>query len=377
MRELCNLVVDLDERFDERARGQALAAIGRAGLVLEERDGSDDQTLAWIDVEFGGTWSSEACAGANAIARRDGAPVGFATYDPRGLRFGWLRGIGAEPGVGVFGPFGVSRHARGGGIGAALLNVALSGLRRRGYARALVPAVGEDGLVAYYVRTAAARVVERFEPARWFARRFRTVVMASGEGTNLAAVSEAVRGGRLPLDVVALVTNASRAGAIERAREARVREVAVVPWKRGVVPRECYDERLRGVVGAFAPELVLLLGWMHLLDVRFVRAFPEMLNLHPAFLPLDPAREEVGMPDGTSIPVFRGPHAVRDAIVAGSGWIGASVHRVTAETDRGPVLVRIPLRLERGESLAHAYERLRPLERGLVAQAIMRWVYER
>ena len=59
---------------------------------------------------------------------------------------------------------------------------------------------------------------------------------------------------------------------------------------------------------------MLLLGWMHLLSDSFVRAFPQMLNLHPAFLPLDPRRDDVVMPDGTQMPAFRGPRAVRDAL---------------------------------------------------------------
>ncbi|HEY9085119.1 MAG TPA: formyltransferase family protein [Candidatus Tyrphobacter sp.] len=373
---LCNLAVDLDERFDEAARAAAIARIETAGLTVEEREGADDRTLAWIDLVFGGTWSSESFAGTNVIARRGDDPVGFATYDARGLRFRWLRGTGTQPGVGIFGPIGIVQEIRGGEIGSALLAVALCGLRRRGYETALIPAVGEDGLLRYYQRTARARVVERFERSHWFARRYRTVVMASGRGSNFAAVADAVREGRLPLNLVAVIANAPRAGVIERARAANVHAVEV-DWKRGEETRANYDERLRNALLEFEPELLLLLGWMHLLNARFVASFPEMLNLHPAFLPLDAAHDEVGMPDGTRIPAFRGPHAVRDAIAAGSGWIGASVHRVTAQTDRGPVLVRVPLQLEAREEEEHAYERLRPIERALVPRGIMRWVYER
>ncbi len=85
---------------------------------------------------------------------------------------------------------------------------------------------------------------------------------------------------------------------------------------------------------------------MHLLDAPSSRAFPQMLNLHPAFLPLDPRRDAVVMPDGKPIPAFRGPHAVRDALAASSPWVGATLHRVTTATDRGPVLARKPLRVE-------------------------------
>ncbi len=373
---LANLLVELDERFDERARAQALARIEAAGLTSDEREGAEDGTLAWIDLAFGGTWSSEAFAGANVVVRRGGEPVGFATYDARGLRFAWLRGMGAQPEVGLFGPIGILPEIRGGTIGAALLAIALCGLRQRGYVSALIPAVGAERLAAFYERCAGARVVERFERSLWTARRYRTVVMASGNGSNFAAVADAVHAGRLPLDLIAVVSNRSAAGVMARARAASVSDVSL-GWNRSEEPRESYDERLRNAVLDLEPELLLLLGWTHLLDARFVAAFPELLNLHPAFLPLDPKRDEVGMPDGTTIPAFRGPHAVRDAIAKGSRWIGATVHRVTADADRGPVLARLPLSLQPGEEEPHALERLHAVEHVLVPRAVMRWVYER
>ena len=75
-------------------------------------------------------------------------------------------------------------------------------------------------------------------------------------------------------------------------------------WRRNEETRAQYDERLLEVVRCESPDLVLLLGWMHLLSDAFVAAFPEMLNLHPAFLPLHPSHDDVGVPDGTRIRRF-------------------------------------------------------------------------
>jgi phosphoribosylglycinamide formyltransferase 1 len=151
----------------------------------------------------------------------------------------------------------------------------------------------------------------------------------------------------------------------------------VLPWKRKEELRADYDARLRAAVAAMEPDLALLLGWMHLLDERFVAAFPELLNLHPAFLPLDERCDDVTMPDGSRMPAFRGAHAVRDALAAGSAWTGATVHAVTASTDRGPVVARKPLRIAPGENEDRVMARLHPLEHRLVATAIMRRLYER
>ena len=162
-----------------------------------------------------------------------------------------------------------------------------------------------------------------------------------------------------------------------RARAAGVPSVHVLPWVRKETTRAAYDARLLDVVAGEAPELVLLLGWMHLLDEAFVSRFREMINVHPAFLPLDPRADQVGMPDGAVIPAFRGSRAVADAFAASSPWIGASVHMVTNETDRGAILVRKPLRIAPGEDAASAMARLHPIEHQLVERGIRRWLFER
>src|SRR5581483_3024470 len=234
--------------------------------------------------------------------------------------------------------------------------------------------VGER-LVPFYA-AAGARVAERFDRATLLSQAPRTLVLASGSGSNFQAVAERAAAGSLPVRLLGVVTNRPNAGVVARARDAGFNPT-VLPWNRAAETREAYDARLLQTVGAFDPELVLLLGWMHVLDERFVTVFPNLVNVHPAFLPLDPRRDEVGLPDGRTIPAFRGAAAVRDALAAGHGWIGATVHVVTPQTDRGPVLARRPLKLQSGEDEAAVMRRLHPLEHELVAAAVLRWLYER
>ncbi len=367
MSEIRNLVVDLAAVRD--------AAQPPRGIELASPAAADERTLAWIDDTFGGWWSSEAYAGESIVALRDGAPVGFATIDPKGLQFSWLRGLAREPGVGIFGPFGVAPEERNLGVGRALLARALTALRERGYARALIPAVGDDRLVHYYRECADATVAERFERTELLKSAPRTLILASGNGGNFQAVLDAARSGKLPLEIVGLISNNRRAYAIERARAGGV-PACVVDWDRQAESRAEYDARLLDAARSQSPSLVLLLGWMHLLAEPFVCAFPEMLNLHPAFLPLDPRRDAVALPDGTQTAAFRGPRAVRDALAASSNWVGATLHRVTAQTDRGPVMARKPLRVEPGEDEDHLMERVHAIEHRLVVAGITRWLYE-
>lgn len=371
---MVNLSVELpQERFDAAALEAALRAIEALGFTVERGRG-DDAFLAWLDDEFGGTWSSEAFAGESVIARKDGQVAGFATFDPRGLTFKWLRGLGARESTGIFGPFGVARAFRKSGIGPHLLAAAVCSLQERGYRTALIPAVGDEKLIAYYQTHAGAQVVETFDRGEWFKRKYRTIVLASGNGSNFQSVLDRANDGRLPLDIVALVCNKPGAYCIERARAAGMR-AAVHPWLRKEQSRLQYDESLLELAGSEAPELVLLLGWMHLLSPAFIDAFTS-INIHPAFLPLDQRQEMVRFPDGSGSAVFRGANAVADALAANSSWTGASAHIVSNEADRGPVLTRKPLPIGLGEDAEAVFQRLHPLEHATLAGGIMRWVFE-
>lgn len=195
-------------------------------------------------------------------------------------------------------------------------------------------------------------------------------MLASGSGSNFEAVVTTSRAGELPLDVTTLVVNRADAHVRERALNLRVDERLV---RRGDSSREAHDAQLLETVAETKPDLVLLLGWMHVLAADFIERFPEILNLHPAYLPLDPSADQVTLPDRSAQRVYRGRHAVDDALREGARWIGASVHRVERSVDRGEVLARAPLRIDPDEPREALDARLHALEREVVAEAIKRW----
>jgi phosphoribosylglycinamide formyltransferase-1 len=179
----------------------------------------------------------------------------------------------------------------------------------------------------------------------------------------------------LGLDLRAVIANRATAFAIQRAERAGIPRHVLV-WDRKRVPRDRYDAELTGLVTATDPDLVLLLGWMHVLPPRFIERFSEMINIHPAFLPYDTDADNVTMPDGAVIPAFRGAHAIADAIAAGSRWYGATAHRVSIEPDRGTILQRAPLLLTEKEEDA-ALAALRQTEHAVLLGAIQRVLNER
>jgi phosphoribosylglycinamide formyltransferase-1 len=368
-----NLLAALGSTYGAEALAAARRAAEARGYRLVRVDGPDERLYAWIDWQFAPSWwSSETRVGSCWYAERDGEIVGFAAYGARGLRFPWLRAYRERADVGIFGPYGIALEHRGSGIGAALLQAACCSLADD-HAAALIPAVSGDWLIALYERRLGARVVDTYT---YDVPRARAVILASGGGTNAQNVIDAVDRGELALEIAGVIANAEDAFVLERARTAGIAAQSV-SWARRSEARADYDARLLAAVAHREPELVLLLGWMHLLGDGFLARFPETLNVHPAFLPFDPRAEEVTVPDGSTIPAFRGAHAPAEAARAGVRWAGASVHRITAEADRGEIVVRTPLRLDGPLDAGALHERIRPLEYAAVPKAIRRWGLER
>jgi phosphoribosylglycinamide formyltransferase-1 len=353
-------IVALDDlRFTREHVHHALVALDERGIRLDRFQHVPDDTAAWIDAEFGG-WTSPLVAGAGvwlASTRDSGRRIAIAAYDVRAPRHARLRAYSVDRELGIVCPLCVlPEYTQDAELCETMRHAALFSLRERGYRKALIPGA------------------EQFSSAT--RRSYRATLLASGGGSNVQAVLDGVASGALPLEIGAVVVNRPNAPVIERARRAGV-PVCVVGWDRESESRARYDARVLAAVADSRPDLVLTLGWMHVLAPEFITAFPELINVHPAFLPLDPARDTVTMPDGTVIPVFRGAHALRDSLAAGSPWAGASVHYVTNEVDRGEVLVRTPLRVKPGEEEPELLARLHVYEHRAVELAIERWICER
>ncbi|MEM8621372.1 MAG: phosphoribosylglycinamide formyltransferase [Actinomycetota bacterium] len=112
-------------------------------------------------------------------------------------------------------------------------------------------------------------------------RRSRLVVLASGSGSNLQAIIDACHDGGINADVVAVVSDRTAAGALERAAIAGIPAVHV--GRNNDEARPDYDARLADVVSGFDPDRIVLAGWMRILTMNFLGRFPSMVvNLHPA-----------------------------------------------------------------------------------------------
>ncbi|MFU9137884.1 phosphoribosylglycinamide formyltransferase [Erwinia tasmaniensis] len=150
----------------------------------------------------------------------------------------------------------------------------------------------------------------------------RLVVLVSGEGSNLQAIIDACQQGRINGSVAAVFSNKSEAYGLSRARAAGIPAHALAASQFS--DREAFDAQLMQEVDAYAPDLVILAGYMRILTPAFVdRYVGRMLNIHPSLLPKYP-----------------GLHTHRQALENGDSEHGTSVHFVTRELDGGPVILQ-------------------------------------
>jgi len=147
-------------------------------------------------------------------------------------------------------------------------------------------------------------------------------VLASGRGSNLQAILDAIAAGRLSAAVRVVVSDVADAYALERARAAGV-PARFVDFK-AAGGREAFEGRIVEVLREHAVELVALAGYMRVCGPVLLAAYPgRVVNIHPSLLPS-----------------FPGLHVQRAAIEHGAKFSGCTVHFVDAGVDTGPIIIQ-------------------------------------
>lgn len=182
----------------------------------------------------------------------------------------------------------------------------------------------------------------------------KIVVLASGSGTLLQAVLDAVAQPGFPADVVAV--GADRTGIEALARAERVNVPSFTVRVADHPDRAAWDRALADAVAAYQPDLVVSAGFMKILGPEFLARFAgRVINTHPALLP-----------------AFPGMHAVADALAAGVRVTGSTVHFVDAGVDTGPVIAQEAVRVENDDTEDVLHERIKAVERRLLVETIER-----
>lgn len=185
----------------------------------------------------------------------------------------------------------------------------------------------------------------------------KLAVLISGGGSNLQALIAAAQEPGYPAEIVCVGADTEAAG-LAHAEAAGIPSFVIRP--RDYSSREEWGMALataiqeHGVGTGPEPGLVVSAGLMRILPTGFVRTFsPNLINTHPALLPLYP-----------------GAHAVRDALAAGAAETGVTVHIIDEGVDTGPVLRQASVSIGTGESEEDLHERIKQLERPLLVDTV-------
>ena len=186
----------------------------------------------------------------------------------------------------------------------------------------------------------------------------KIVILISGRGSNMQAIVQAAQSQAWPAQIVAVISNKPDAAGLQFAASQGI-TTAVVESKG--VSRELFDAALQAEIDRYAPDLVVLAGFMRILTPAFVQHYENrIINIHPSLLPS-----------------FVGLHTHQQALAAGVKLHGATVHFVTAELDHGPIIDQAAIRVLTGDTEESLAQRLLAKEHHIYPRAVRLFVEDR
>jgi phosphoribosylglycinamide formyltransferase-1 len=177
-------------------------------------------------------------------------------------------------------------------------------------------------------------------------------VLVSGRGSNLQALLDRLQGG--DTQVVAVGSNKAEAPALRRAREA---DVPVKVFAQADYPgRAAHDLAMADWLQSKGAEIIVLAGYMALLDPVFIGRFPDrIVNVHPSLLP-----------------AFPGVRAVEEAVAYGVKVFGVTVHLVDEGVDTGAILAQRAVELGTMSDPAEVHQHIQRIEHELLPEVVLR-----
>ncbi len=184
----------------------------------------------------------------------------------------------------------------------------------------------------------------------------KLVVFASGSGSDLQSIIDAVERGDLQMDLSLLVCNNPDAFALERARSHGIPSALIDHRGRS---REEFEQEILSQLEKYHIDLIALAGFMRILTPEFVSRWSgRMVNIHPALLPS-----------------FPGVHAHRDAIAFGVKVSGLTIHFVDEGVDHGPIIFQKSVEVLEGDTKETLGERVLEQEH-IWYPKVLQWIAE-
>ena len=186
--------------------------------------------------------------------------------------------------------------------------------------------------------------------------KLRVGVLASGRGSNLQAIIDAIEAGTLHAQIVLVLSNKKDAQALERARKHGLTDVFLDPKPCAGQPdsREAYDRAILDVLRKHDVELVVLAGYMKIVTPVLITAYPNrIMNIHPSLLP-----------------AFPGLEVQKKAVDWGVKITGCTVHFVTEGVDEGPIIIQAAVPILDGDSAETLSARILEQEHRIYPRAV-------
>ena len=179
------------------------------------------------------------------------------------------------------------------------------------------------------------------------------VILISGRGSNMEALIEA----KLPGRIAAVISNRPDAPGLEVAKRHGIE--TIVLDQLSYPDRDAFDAALAQEIDMHQPDLIALAGFMRILGNDFVNRYDgKLVNVHPSLLP-----------------AFPGLHTHRRALQEGVKIHGCTVHFVTAQMDRGPIVVQAAIQVLPDDTEQTLAARVLEQEHRIYPEAV-RWFME-
>ncbi len=174
--------------------------------------------------------------------------------------------------------------------------------------------------------------------------------MLSGRGSNFEAILGNIKSGMLKAQIVCTIVDRQCRG-LEIAKQNNIKAFFMDP--KGLT-RKDYAKKLIDTIQPYEPDLIVLAGFMRILDDSFVEAFEgKIVNIHPSLLPL-----------------FKGLNPQKQALDAGVKISGATVHFVTNELDSGPIIIQAAVGVHENDTPESLAERILKVEHKIYSISI-------
>ena len=181
-------------------------------------------------------------------------------------------------------------------------------------------------------------------------------VFASGKGTNLQAIIDAVKGGKIKAELALVFSDNRKAMALKRAKDAGFKTLCLV--RKDYATPQSYERDIVISLKEAEIDFIVLAGYMQILSPFFIKTFPnKIINVHPSLLPS-----------------FKGAKGIKDTFTYGCKVAGVTIHFVDEKMDHGPIIAQEAFKLTERETLDSLQERIHEVEHKIFPKAIAMYV---